>query len=265
MSLNFRKYLLLLLSLTLLGSGKSLGDGEICNKPYILWNEEDVLQVLNQSPWSKQMTLTQQRMDVASSGSGDREGRDPRTVADDPRGFGMSKSSGISGEKEIYHHYDVRLFSALPVRQAYVRQIQIASNYSQLPPRSRLAIDARTAPALTLDTSKEIVVSLEFSSNDRQMAMEIDRQLKTVGREQLKQSVYLISEHFNRVEIQDYIKPTSDGTGAKFVFPRTIHGEPIIGIQDQEFAFELFVPGVGHKVYVTWNVQELSCQGQLQF
>jgi len=251
--------------MTFLPASCMLFADETCSKPYTLWTEEDVDYILNRSPWSQVMTLSAIVRDVTAGTGGDRAGRNPRTIIDAPRGYGISKSSGVSGEKELYYKYTVRLFSALPVRQAYVRMLQIANHYSELPPSRRLALDARTAPALTLDVSRDIIVSIEFDSNDRQMALEVDRQLRVAQSEQLKQQVYLISEHFNRLELKDYIRPDPDGTGAKFIFPRTIDGEPIVGKNDRELAFEFYMPGVGHKVYVIWKVQELECYGSRWF
>ena len=230
-----KKTSLSLCLLLLLSAGLYAAD--FWEKPFNEWSRNDVLKMLQDSPWSHQVVLTDQR-----------QGRNARNIA---------------GEMEIYNQYTVRLFTALPVRQAYVRMMQIMNNYDSLSDEEKAEFDQRFAPALQMDTSQNIIVNLDFETNDRQLSMDIDRRLKQVTAEQLNQQVYLISDRLGRVQVSQYFPPSPDGTGAKFVFPREVEGKPVVSEEDDELKFEFYVPGTDHKVFHIWDVEDLEYEGDL--
>lgn len=45
---------------------------------------------------------------------------------------------------------------------------------------------------------------------------------------QLKTNTYLETKDGNRVFVEQYLQPSSDGMGAKFVFPRVVDGKPFV-------------------------------------
>lgn len=206
------------------------------------WKRDQVLKLLGDSPWAKQVVLTSQ-----VSG----------------RGLEGTARAGSRGERESYYVYTVRFFSALPVRHAYVRMMQIMNDYDEMPPAEQRAFDAQFSRALTMDTSGEIIVALEFGTNDRPTGMDVERVLKTTTAEQLKQNVFLISDRLGRVDLLSYFPPAPDGTGAKFIFPRRVDGKEVVVHDDRDVKFEFYVPGVDHKVLATWKVADLIYQGDL--
>jgi len=105
-------------------------------------------------------------------------------------------------------------------------------------------------------------VTVSLDSNDRELNMEVDRQLHQATLGSLKQDAYLIADK-QRVALEDYRAPSGDGAGAKLLFPRTVDGRPVVGPATKELALEFFVPGVKHKIYVQWKVKDLLCQDQL--
>lgn len=237
-SLIFAVAFLLVLSMGLIAK-------DFWEEPFREWSRNEVLKMLQDSPWSNQVILTSQRA-----------GRDSRNIA---------------GEMEIYNAYTVRLFTALPVRQAYVRMMQIMNNYDSLSEAEQATFDKRFEPALNMDTSQQIIVNLDFETNDRQASMEVNRQLKQSSADQLRQRVYLISDRLGRVQIEQYFQPSQDGTGAKFVFPRQVDGQPVVSPEDDELKFEFFVPGTHdpaagaeHKVFTVWDVEDLMFEGELE-
>jgi hypothetical protein len=232
-------------------------------KPFTRWNEKQVHSLLNDSPWARQMTLASQSVDSGPAAGADSQMGSPRDLVSGGRGYGQDKGSGISGEKEQFYGYTVRLFSALPIRQAYVRNYQIANQYDRMSREEKQAFDARFSRALNLDTGNEIIVAVHFSSNDRQVAMEVDRQLKQATFELLKQSAYLISDRIGRVQLKGYFPPSPDGTGAKLIFPREVREQPVVSDKDRELKLEFFVPGTEHKVFVTWPVARMVMHNQV--
>jgi hypothetical protein len=255
-------------------------------KPYRQWSAKDCARMLSDSPWSKPMTLATQTSDDSKGYREDRsgptgmgrgstptgsQGANPRDVTDRSRGYGMDTGSGVSGEKELEDRYVVRFFSAPMIRQAYVRALQIQNKYDKMPPAMKQAFDAKMERALNITFPDQIVVSLTFETNNRELGMEVNRQLNQVTKDQLKQKVYLITDRLGRIELIDYAPPSPDGTGAKFVFPRNVNGSPVLSTEDKEIRFELFVPGTDtmnkkgeeHKVFVEWKVAKMRIGQQL--
>jgi len=242
-----------------------LADDDICQKPISQWNAKKARKVLTDSAWAKQMTLANIAQSSAmdeNAGSGQSGMGSPRTAVDPPRGYGADKGSGMHGEKEIFYSYTVRLFSALPIRQAYVRLSQLDNRYDRMSPKAKQEFDARMSEALA-PSAEDIVVAIDFESNDRKLLMEVNRQLRQATRDTLNQQAYLISDHLGRIYLKDYFPPSSDGTGAKLVFPRLVDGEPVVLAKDKLVKFEFLVPGTDHKVYIEWKVKDLVCEGRV--
>ncbi|HXK62646.1 MAG TPA: hypothetical protein PLP42_22400 [Acidobacteriota bacterium] len=121
-----------------------------CQRPYTAWNEAYALQILTDCAWSKQMALgspVYTRDRIAVSGKQPVEIIVDRKVSIDKRPvkgvriYGLDRGTGQAGEKEIIHAYTLRLFSALPVRQAFVRVFQIENDYENIPEEQQKRLD----------------------------------------------------------------------------------------------------------------------------
>jgi hypothetical protein len=225
----------------------TLSAQEFWDEPLEKWNAKFVNRMISDSPWAQKQTLS-----TPLSG----------------------KDSGLQGEKEIYNKFTVRFFSALPVRQAYVRMMQLLNKYDEMAPEQRAEFDSRFKRALALDVSDRVIVAIEFSSNDPDATREMKQFLATARTETIKQSVYLIGEHTGRVSLKEYFPPSSDGTGAKFVFPRVLNGKPVIAAGDKEARFEFLVPLVDRnaggqtnreKLSVPFKVDKMVYKGELSY
>ncbi|MBN2431007.1 MAG: hypothetical protein JXQ27_06000 [Acidobacteria bacterium] len=139
--------------------------------------------------------------------------------------------SRVEGADDFYHAFQtqvspritvtVQLFSAHPVREAYAVQ------------------SARGNPALlkkwewfyTQEFADEIVISWmidcsEASSPDFRDFM---AQLNTLPAAEWRKDTCLLTDTGRRVYLKDYLPPTPDGTGAKFIFPRFADdGQPLV-------------------------------------
>jgi hypothetical protein len=263
------------------------------DKSFKKWDQKQITSMLDNSPWSKQFALASQAMDggsdqtkapvtvggqtAATQGGGgrgaapvdqsqvDRDAEDPKGLVSGGRGYGGSKGVGVGGQKELIDSFTVRFFSALPVRQAYVRMMQLQNGYDRMSSADRQGFDRATSKALNLDLRDQVIVAVEFASNNPPKRMEVDRQLKQATAQTLNQSAYLISARFGRVPLSAYYPPSADGTGAKLIFHRQYQGSPVVSPSDEEVSLEFFVPGTEHRVFVTWKVKEMVQNGQLTF
>jgi hypothetical protein len=216
--------------LSLFGS-TILSAQEFWDEPFEKWNAKYVNRLISDSPWSQNQTLSTPL---------------------------AGKDSGLQGEKEIYNKFTVRFFSALPVRQAYVRMMQLLNKYDEMAPEQRSEFDSRFKRALALDVSDRVIVAIEFSSNDPDATREMKQFMATARTATIKQNVYLIGEHSGRVSLKEYFPPSTDGTGAKFIFPRTMNGKPVIASGDKEARFEFLVPVIDRNAGGQTNLQKLS-------
>ena len=220
---------------------------EFWDEPYEKWSSKYVSRMISDSPWSHNQTLS-----TALSG----------------------KDSGLQGEKEIYNRFTVRFFSALPIREAYVRMMQILNKYDDMASAQRSEFDSRFKRALTLDVRDRIIVALEFASNDPDATREMKQFLANARTETVKQYVYLISPRLGRVGLREYFPPSSDGTGAKFIFPRVVNEKPVIATGDKEIRFEFEVPlvdrGAGgqtnrRRLFIDFKVDKMVYKGELSY
>lgn len=246
---------------------------EYWKKPLENWTREEAEEMLTDSPWAKSFVLAtdtgRKPMPSESIGASgpasvpvQAQGSLAGSLPPDIRAE-RGRGGDVPGEREIFDAYRVRLFSALPIRQAHLRKMQLDSGYDQMNAFQRDAFDRKTERATSLDVSDRIIVSLEFESNDRGSQMEVNRKLRELTTDQLKQSAYLITERFERLELQEYYPPSPDGSGVKFIYPRKLNGEPVVSSDDSELKFEFFVPGTTQKLYIIWKVNELQYGGEL--
>lgn len=205
-------------------------------KPYTEWNKKDAQRVLNDSPWADSYVRT-------------------RSYA--------GRGSGLRGEKEVRDVFLVRYFSALPIRHAYLRLIQIGNNYAELGPEQKAAFDRKFGGLATRDYSDQIIVALIFESNDPDLSLQIERNLRVNTAEFFRQGCFLISDRLGRVELAEYYPPSPDGTGAKFIFPREVDGQPVASPEDKEVKFEFNAPDFG-RVLVTQKIKEMIYNGKLE-
>ncbi len=203
------------------------------------WPLDKAVQILNDSPWARQETFT-------------------RVI----RGVG----SGISGEKEIYSTFYVRFLSARPIREAYARVQQIQNGYDKMSPEQKRSFDLALLPQLEMNTSRWIVLSVSFRSNDPNEESNVRRFFQSQTAQTLKNKVYLSTPVFPQVELSAYFPPREESVGAKFVFSREIDGVPVVSKDCDFVTFELLeVMGANFRLRSTFSVKSMLIGEELVF
>jgi len=234
--MGFRK-IALILALILFVSPLS-GAKDFWEQSYEKWSRAQVVSMLNHSPWAQDQNV---RVPI------------------------QGINSGINGEKEWTLNVMVRFFSALPIRQSYVRMAELMNNYDEMAPDQKQAFAARFSRPLKIDVSNRVIVAVEVGSNVAETDRDLKRFFATASADTLKQDVYLITPNQGRLQISEYFPPSNDGTGAKFIFPRQVNGKSIVDPGDKKITLELYVPPVNQKVRIDFNVPEMSYQGELSY
>src|SRR5256714_14113535 len=116
-------------ALIIVAASYALAQSGVLNKPYQQWTKPDVIKLLTDSPWARTQTIRLQRRSQV------------RAIAGQTSTVGGSLGTGpavaqsgelSSAEDPVDYKFTLRLRSALPVRQAIVRLVQVGLQYGQM-------------------------------------------------------------------------------------------------------------------------------------
>jgi hypothetical protein len=221
-------------------------------KAYTEWTLSDVVRILSDSPWAQTAIET------------------------------TRFSYNVPGQS---YSATIRLRSALPVRQALVRQRQLTVNYDKLNAVDRARFDAETNEFLKCsDCMNYYMVTLAsflpagsppvtlsdnvtFTGN---LGIDIAVVLEHKSLADLKPYVHLTTDKGERRELVGFIPPKGRGKEAMFVFRRfNDHGRPLITTDNKKFYFEIdkkvFKELGGPLKKFTFEVSRLVQNGQVNF
>jgi hypothetical protein len=183
------------------------------------WSKGEVKKMLEDSPWSKTWSIGEvRRSEVRESSSGTGRETTPR----------------------IY--YAIQLRSALPVRQAVVRDVQIQNKYDSLPAEQKRSLDESAQAYLAKDYADVIVVHVVFWSN----VQAYERQLAEFwGKVTKPENTKLITSRGRIIEPLRYVAPPQGRYEFELIFPRRAGGEDIITASDKSLRVEFPHPNIG--------------------
>lgn len=148
-------------------------------KRYQEWSKADTEKMLHNSPWAQHVTLSRVVMTGMSTGN--------RGVT----GMGNQAAVQDAQHSELpYLTYTAQVRSAMPIRQAVVRQRQLAENYEKKKEKEREALDAKTNAYLARPQD-DIVIFVAIDSNVINYANQAKRYWQKQSYELLKNSVFL--------------------------------------------------------------------------
>ena len=168
----------------------------------------------------------------------------------------LTAAIGTPGtNSEMTFNYRIRLFSARPIREAFARQVLLNNSKIQRSQLENFVIG---------DYSEIIVVAVTWDGADRRYTGIIGQAFEVASTGAIKNKVYLERKDGKRVELEEYARPATDGTGAKFVFPRMLEGKPFVSEGDEYFRF---VADMGRGVRMNWRfkLSEMKYDGKLEY
>jgi hypothetical protein len=225
------------LTICLMAAGSAAGQKG--SKPWKEWSKSDAQKVLTDSPWAH-LQIDQDFVDPT-----------PLTRPRDPSvNARLNQNEGMT--------YGIRFFSARPIRQAFVRMIQLQKKDLAPAMVSRL----NTFAELTSEDSVIIAVTIENpDANMLGKAMQIVRNATTA---EIKNSTYLERSDGKRVFLDQYMPPGTDGFGARFIFPRMLDGKPFL---NSDLTVVRFVSDLGNsiKFHMTYKVKDMMLDGKLEY
>jgi len=277
----------MIISIGMLYAGKK--NENWMDKPFSKWDQKQVAEMYNKSAWAQTKGFRGQvtgahgtKADMGSqtstgaigtggagvgTTSASDSGSAPGTSTPAANTGGAGTSSPTGGVDVPEFNFTARLFSSQPIRDAYVRMLQIMNHYDGLPADKQHAFDQQMDKILHFDVSKQVVITLTYQVNDPNSLRDMNQWFNTQTTETLKQNAYLYSPSAGQLELLNYIPPARDaGLGAQFIFPRNFKGEPILQPGAGKMRFQLsYQPQIGQTMYIDFDPKQMTYKDQLSY
>ena len=216
------------------------------SKPWQKWSVEDCKNMLQNSPWAHTWSTSTEVFPT----------------------MGQS-SEGTAREQEPVVYYYVQLRSALPVREAVARELEIVNKYDKMDAAKQKTIDASVSSYLSRNYDNSIVVHLEYGSNVDIYQRDLLHAWQALPPGTVPINTYLIVGHGQEIVPQRMEVASGAQAAVEFLFPRIVGGKPLILQTDKSFAFQFVTPAIGpfvsQRAYVEYHLQKMNFDGQLAF
>ena len=225
------------------------------DKPWTDWSQKEALKVLTDSGWAQSQSETTEQQVGAGSAITATESRNAAGL-----GSAQKTESGENmGRRDaslstIYH---VGFLTAKPVRAALIRMIEL-----QQPETSADKVTERRA-FVDRDFGDYIVIVLKLEGSDRDKLKPMNKSLAESTKDTFKDVVYLERKDGKRVSLLDYRVPGPDGMGAKFIFPRTLEGNPFLDASSGEVRVYMEIGKT--KLSRKFKVADMMYDGKLEY
>jgi hypothetical protein len=218
-------------------------------KAWTDWSAKDTTKMLNDSPWGQTQLETTEATGSVSAISSTSGGRN--VGVKDP-------SKENAGAITSYIKYYIRLLSAKPIRQAVVRRLQLEQP-------AAFEQQAEQLKAFTEATTGDyIVVAVAAEAKDKSMGAMAMKAFQLANMESLAGTTYLELKNGQRVPLMDFKQAVADGLGVKYVFPRTVQGQPLVKGEDEQLHFVSQV-SKSVKLEARFKLSEMTYSGKLEY
>jgi len=222
------------------------------SKSWTELTEKEVARILNDSPWGQTQTEGE-------------ESRPDQTSAITQVAAPNSANKQLSREGEApvtrpsrVIKYRTRFLSAKPVRAAFARYLMLKK------PDADESLTNQLQGFVDRDFADYIVVVVSAEAADERLVGPAMQFLNSVTADVLKDKVYLERKDGKRLALADYRPPGPDGMGAKFVFMRTLEGQPFLTPEsDNVRFFAQFSEKM--KLNVKYKVSDMMYDGKLEY
>jgi hypothetical protein len=233
------------------------------SRPYKEWTKQDVTRLLNDSPWAKTQTVRiaprRQMRSVAGQ------------VSATPGSEGAVPTDGKAAlggaEEAIDYSFTVRLRSALPIREAIVRLVQLDSNYDRMPPAEKKSLDTQTRELLEChECADHYVISVGFGSTNSQGADPIYNWFRGHSAQSLKGYIYIQNDRGDRRDLAAFIPPRVPGDEAFFLFARKDkQGKPLLTVDHKKLLLRMSDANANSVTNFNLDVSRMVVNGRVEF
>jgi hypothetical protein len=216
------------------------------SKPWQKWSIEDCKNMLQNSPWAQTWSTSGEEFPT------------------------MGRSSeGTGREQEPTVYYYVQLRSALPVREAVARELEIVNKYDKMDPAKQKTIDASVSSYLSRNYGDSVVIHMEYGSNVEIYQRQLMQAWQSLPPGTIPLNTYLITSNGQKVTPERMEVASGADTAVEFIFPRLSNGKPLISQIDKSFAFQFMSPAVGpfatQRAYIEYHPPKMMFAGQFSY
>ena len=250
-----RKYSIAALTMVLFMAGAASAQKPL--KPWGEWTQKEAQKILDDSAWGRTQTETDtSQMFYSPTSQPPGRGLGTRATSND-----SSRTSQGATNQAVNLNYRIRFFTAKPVRQAFVRLMELSQ--PNLPKETL----ERLNQFANLHSDQYIIVAVTFDSTDRRYSGPAEQAFGTATAEILKNDTYLERKDGKRLFLTEYVAPGKDGFSARFIFPRTMDGQPFLSPDSGEVRFysQFAIGSTGLKLNMRYKVSDMIYDGQLEY
>jgi len=246
------KVLLALLFVSMLAT---ISLGQKVPKSWAEWDKKDAEKMLNGSAWGQTQDNTDTSEMMFTPTANDTTSQNTTQMSRDRQESG-AKNGAISMK------YRVRFFSAKPIREAFARMIvlQKAANDASMV----RDLSGKMQPWIDADLGDIVVVAVSIESQDRRLSGPAEQAFRSATSETLKPKCYLERNDGKRLYLEQFEQPTADQTGAKFVFPRTLDGQPFLTTANETVRFVAEFDEKT-KIITKYKIADMVYNGKLEY
>jgi hypothetical protein len=229
-------------------------------KPWTEWTPKDAQRMLSDSAWAQTQTELSEAPASSDSAITKTESRKEAQQIVSAEASKSQESGESIGRRNtsLSLNYRISLLSAKPIRQAFIRMIEL-----QRPemPAEKVA-ELRTF--IDRDFGEYVVVTVNLDGSDKKRLVPAMQEINGADASVLKSTTYLERKDGKRVSLMDYRAPIQDGMGAKLIFPRMLDGKPFIDANSGEVRVYIEL-GKTVKLNRRFKVAEMMYDGKLEY
>jgi hypothetical protein len=231
-------------------------------KPYTEWTEKEADKVLNNSAWGQTQTFTDTSLQKSSIAEDPKTASRSANVQNDSSSLDYGNSDlGATRVSDVpIVHFRMRLLTARPVREAIVRMLAIRRKEEPGP-----QVAAQFKKFIEADSPDQIIIAVVCDAPKVTVSFQKARTLLlNLTTAELKPNTFLHVKGGRSIPLEEYQPPRPDGLGARFIFPRTIDGKPVITAESGEVRF---YSEMSDKVTLNrkFRVKDMIYQGKLEY
>jgi hypothetical protein len=215
------------------------------------WTKADAEKILNNSAWG------QQQVDTDLSEMFYQPTTDARTSGGRAPNAGSRLEQGATNQ-ETSLTYGIRFFSARPVRQAFIRMIQLQKKDLEADVIERMNNFAE------IPSADSIIITVTIEGTDKRSLGKVMAIIGSAATGTLKNTTYLERNDGKRLFLDEYVPPGRDGFGARFIFRRIVDEKPFLTpeVHDVRFVSEF---GTSIKLNMRFNIAPMMVDGKLEY
>jgi hypothetical protein len=238
---------LVLLLLTAVAFESVIGQKQA--KSWKEWSKADAEKVLNKSAWGQLQVETDLSEMFFTPTTDARSTRAPNS---------NSRLEQGATNQETKLTYGIRFFSARPVRQAFIRLIQLQQKNLEADVIERMNNFAE------LSSTDSIIIAVTIEGTDQRSLGKVMQIISSAATGTLKNTTYLERNDGKRLFLDEYVPPGKDGFGARFIFPRMVDERPFLTPETQDVRFYSEF-GTAIKLNTRFKIADMMIDGKLEY